>query len=392
VALKKHQVSKPTRSPRRPGESDNEWTVRNAYLWQKPTGRWVIKHTDIILKADGTTDHRTNEQACYTADRTEAEDRFTLWKQDRLTPKQATGAPLTFARLADNYVATTQTQRLTRAQDHTVNKLAQVLGHYPADRITEQKLAELHRDILAAGWSQGTARRHLSVVVTVLKWGARNRIIPRDAVPVYQMPPVTAPRNYTLTSEEDARVFDLAVQWLKRADDVNRRAALFACIALDSGQRRDAILELTWDRIDLTPGHEFIDFVNPDYQPKNKRRCADVFVTDRLLAVLKREAFHAPKSQGKPTGPLFASHRLMRGFDRFKADAGLPRLTPHVFRHTFATLRIQQGWTVADVAHILADNPATVARVYLHNAGVSVRENARRVDAMRRAYNDNRAA
>jgi integrase len=391
VAIKKHHISKPARSPRRPGESANEWTVRTAYLWQKPTGRWIIKFTDVTDDGAGGATYRTNEMACGTLDRTEAEENFAFWRQQRLTPRQ-TATPVTFARLASDYAATTRTQRLTRAQDHTVNKLSKILGHYPADRFTEQKMAELHRDILAAGWSQGTARRHLSVVITVLKWGVRNNRIPREAVPFYQMPPVSTPRNYTLSAEEDARVFDLAVQWLKRADLVDRRAALFVCIALDSGQRRDAILQLTWDHIDLTPGHEFIDFVNPAYRPKNKKRCGDVFVTDRLLAVLKREAFHAPKSQGKPTGPLFPSHRLMRGFNRFKAEAGLPLLTPHVFRHTFATLRIKQGWTVSDVAHVLADNPATVSRVYTHNAGVSVRENARRIDAMRQAYNDNRAA
>jgi integrase len=394
VAIRTHHISKPTRSPRRAGESPDAWTVRNAYLWQKPTGRWVIRYTDIVPGAEGgPTDHRTSEQACYTTDRSEAEDNFAVWKQNRLTPRDVRArTSITFERLARDYVATTGTQRLTKAQDHTVGKLIQTLGHHPADRVTEQVLASMHRDILAQGWSQGTARRHLSVVLTVLNWGARNKLISRDAVPFYAMPPVTAPRNYTLTAEEDARVFDLAADWLARNDEVSRRVGLFVCLALDSGQRRDAILELVWERIDLTPGSEFLDFVNPTYQPKNKRRCGDVFVTERLLTVLKQEAFRAPRRQGKATGPLFPSHRLMDGFDRFKREAGLPRLTPHVFRHTFATLRIKAGWTISDVAHVLADNPMTVNRVYTHNAGHSVRDNARRIEALRNNPASHRAA
>ena len=381
MALKKRQAVKPATSRRRPGESAVEWTVRNAYLWQKPTGRWVIKYTDVITDAEGETSYRTSEQACFTTDKATAGDRLSQWAKDKLTPKQTATTAMTFQELGGGYTLATRTQRLTRSQDIAVGLVMKVLGHHPADKITEQRLADLHKHILDAGLSEGTARRRLSVALAVLNWGARNKIISRDAVPFYKKPGTTPPRNYTLDDDEDARVFALAVKWLARGDETARRVGLFVCIALDCGQRLQAILGLTWDRINLTPGQEFMDFTDPDYRPKNKKRCADVFVTERLLAVLKQEA--------RPTGAVFPVRRLRAGLAAFIKEANLPRLTPHVFRHTFATLRIKRGWTIADVAHILADDPVTVGRVYLHNAGISVRENARRIDAMRQAYNDN---
>ena len=40
--------------------------------------------------------------------------------------------------------------------------------------------------------------------------------------------------------------------------------------------------------------------------------------------------------------------------------------TPHTCRHSFATLALMAGRTLQDVADIMADDPATVARIYKH--------------------------
>jgi integrase len=381
VALHKIAQAKPARAQRLPGESPIEWTVRTAYLGQKPTGRWVIFYTDIITAMDGSTTYRTAQQACFTLDRGEANERLHAWKAQKLTPIQAQSHTrgLSFPDLAESYLKDVSRDRFTRTQHVMLAPAIRFFEHDLAVSITEERLRDYHDHLIAKGYKQGTQRSKLSAVLTVLRHGVKVKLIPAGSAPSYRLPAFGAPRQFVLTPEQDALVFETAAKRFlqggpTRPDRVDTRTALFVCIAADSAQRRDAILALTWERVDMTPGMETMDFRRPERQVANKK-AAVVPVSDRLLPILK----HARALAGaNPTGKVFDSVRILRGIDTLREQVGIPGLTPHVFRHSWATFALKRGMPIALVARIMADTPETITRIYLHLVTDDTREAMRR--------------
>lgn len=378
MALNAHGSRKPTRAPRLPGEGPIEWTVRTAYLASKNSGRWIINYTDIVTGPGGTTTYRTAQQACFTTDRGEAAERFAAWKVTKLTPVKTSAARgLSFVDLTELYLRDVSRDRFTRTQHSTLSPAMAFFEQDLASTITETRLRDYQDDMIRRGHKPGTQRGRLSAVLTVLRHGVKAKLIPASALPTdYRLPPPSPPRQYVLSPEQDVLVFNAAAArfmagWTTEKERVDARVALFVCIAADSAQRRDAILALTWDRVDMTPGLETMDFRRPERQVKNKK-AAVVPVSDRLLPVLK----HARALAG--TERVFESARVWNGIERFRVGLDLPKLTPHVFRHTWATLALKRGMPIALVARIMADSIETITKTYLHLVTDDTR------DAMRR--------
>jgi len=360
MALTKLARHKPARSPRLPGEDALHWTVRTAYLLQKPNGRWTIHYTSVLP----TGAYRTGEQSCFTLDANEAAFRFAEWKQAQITPAMVAAKGLTFPTLAAHYLSEISRDRLTRGQHSLLKPAMAFFENDLASMITRERLADYHDDMTRQGYKPGTIRCRLMAVLTVLRHGVKRTLVPAGATPDYPLPTFSPPRQYVLTPEQDREVFQTAVDQFHHGNPLDARIGLFACIAADTAQRRDAILALTWDRVDLTPGGESIDFRRPGRDPKNKR-AAVVPISARLLPVIQHAATRAAPG-AKPTGPVFDSKNYLLGFERFREKLNLPELTPHVFRHTWATFALKRGMPVALVARIMADNVATIIKTYLH--------------------------
>src|SRR5207344_225213 len=169
------------------------------------------------------------------------------------------------------------------------------LGDEAVDTIRERQLDELHTALTEEGYAPGTVRNFMAVLLTLLRYAERNGMLPKNTVPDYKMPPPGAPRPHALTEAQDAMAFAAAAAWSRDPDDpLKRRTGLFVCLALDTAQRREAILGLTWERIDLEA--ELIDFTDPKHMPWNKRRCAAMPIMPRLLDVLRDAARGAAKT------------------------------------------------------------------------------------------------
>jgi integrase len=249
--------------------------------------------------------------------------------------------------------------------DAQVFSLKPVLAYVQAQGSVLEDLADpewsldyrAHRASL--GRKDGTIRRELGALVAALNWCARMRKISKDQVPDLALPAAGRARELfmdeTQESEFYARAMGVSIGLPRLA-----RITRFVALALDTAARKAAILGLTWDRVDL--GARMIDFRDPLVRATKKRRIV-VPISDRLFHVLNRAKQEATSRYVLDTpGPIRWE------WDQFVKTTGSPWMTPHVCRHTWATLGVRAGVPLWDVAGVLGDTVETVSKHYAHHA------------------------
>lgn len=223
--------------------------------------------------------------------------------------------------------------------------------------------------------SLSTVRRELGAVKAVLGQAVKKHILRPADVPVIELPPEGDGRRSDhdwLTEEEERAILRAASVWaaepgVRLPVRVSRQAGrAFLAIALETGARREAIAELTWDRVDLDAG--LVDFNRPGRRRTRKRR-ARVPITGALRGAL--QAMRDADYYRAEIGRYVVGERGANAYDRFRRthEGGKwVRASPHVLRHTCATLMLRAGVDIWTVAGVLADKAETVERTYGHHS------------------------
>ena len=220
---------------------------------------------------------------------------------------------------------------------------------------------------------ESTARRELVVLGAALRWcwkeGKIDRLIP------ISLPSQPGPRQRHLNRSEVAALLAGALGWDREGvghrTKINRHLARFILIALYTGTRHDAILRLRWvpntdsGWIDLESGVMYRRASGA--VDKDKRR-PPVPITPRLLLHLRRwrrdTTTHVIEYAGRPI-----NSKERRAWRTARELAGLGAdVTPHVLRHTCATMLLQLGVSVYDVAGVLGASENVIRRTYGHHA------------------------
>jgi integrase len=162
----------------------------------------------------------------------------------------------------------------------------------------------------------------------------------------------------------------------------------------DTGGRRGETTALRWSDLDLEAGTATIKrqfAINPDtYEiearpTKRPRSKATISLHPATVAKLKRrkaeqaaerlamgEGWPGPKDIAHDLVFTWADGRLVRPdtltdiIDRMSVAAGLPRLTPHGLRHSFATAALKARMPVEVVAARLGNTVRVVQETYAH--------------------------
>jgi integrase len=177
----------------------------------------------------------------------------------------------------------------------------------------------------------------------------------------YHVPIPSAPpgRDYWITRSEAAGLL-----WETRRDKRSRlHLPLYAQTALYTGQRRGAILDLTWRQIDLVNG--IIDF-NPPGRAQTAKRRPIIPIPRSLLAALRR-------AHRRATCDFVIAYRGERildvktGFNSAAARAGIPDCTSHTLRHTAGTWMAQRGVPLRQIAGYLGHSEQRTTELYAHH-------------------------
>lgn len=194
-----------------------------------------------------------------------------------------------------------------------------------------------------------TVRNELAVIRAALNWAVKEKLI--DHAPFIQMPPLP-----------ESQVGHLSKADFRRLIEGARRphVALFMKLAVATGARSNALLDLTWDRVDFARGT--IAFNRQDRIQTSKYR-ATVPMNAQIRATLT-EAKEGAMS------PFVIEHgreqvaSIKKGFAAACARAGI-KATPHMLRHSAAVWMAEDRIPMTQIAQYLGHSDSRITeRVY----------------------------
>lgn len=300
-----------------------------------------------------TEDRRSNRKSLRTSDQAEAMKRFAEWlvKANTDAEREPTIGELWAAYEAKHIVKVASPETLY----HAWNALRPYFENVrPSDA---QDIVETYKDDRMENVAPATVRRELSALRACIAWcasGKGGRPLVK-AVPYIALPPASAPRDRWLSKDEIFR--------LRAAVTPGGLDQLFVELALETAGRRQAITDLTWDRVDFET--RVIHLQDPSIAATSKRG-ASVPMSDRMYHLLASQ-----RGTGRLFPKDFGAYRAVLGAAR---RAGLSDVSPHVLRHTAATHLARGGVPLWKIAKILGNSVSMVERVYAKHAPDDLRD------------------
>lgn len=258
------------------------------------------------------------------------------------------------------------------------NDICPVLGSVPLQELTPGEIqryyAHLRED---RGLAPKTIRHFHDLLGNALRLAVKRDLLFRSPMEKVE-PPHVPPREAKFYGAEELAALYRAVEgtWLET----------IVKLAGSLGLRREEICGLRWEHVDFetrrihiceartTAGAQVMQ-----KETKNRSSTRTLYMTDEIREVLLRErerqrslydflrlepcGFVTVNAQGAPHSPNVVSV----AFKRFLTSAGLPHITLHGLRHTFATLASAQGAPLFDIGKAMGHStPSTTGKIYTH--------------------------
>jgi integrase len=227
--------------------------------------------------------------------------------------------------------------------DFAWKRLKPHFGPYRPDQITRDTCKMYIAKRRKAGAGNGTIIKELTTLRAAIRHHDKN--CGADFV----FPPSPPPKDRFLTKDEYKRLL---------AACKYAHVKLFVALALTTAGRKEAILDLTWDRVDFATGN-----INLGRGTRQKGR-AIVKMGPELRKLLTES------QEGATTDYVieWAGDRvknIRKAFDKACALANLKDVTPHVLRHTAAVWMAEEGQSMSVIAqHLGHRDTHTTERVY----------------------------
>lgn len=142
----------------------------------------------------------------------------------------------------------------------------------------------------------------------------------------------------------------------------------FIRLALNTGCRKNELLKLSWDRVDLVAGHIRLEGENTK---NGKRRIIPLSEIARS-ALVSRAQF---RDQHCPKSPWVFSHKngervqfMQNGFEAACRRAGIENFRVHDLRHTCASWLVSAGVPLFEVKELLGHSSVEMTERYAHLA------------------------
>lgn len=337
------------------------------YLW--------IKYTDASGKptyeSTGTTDRKEAEAL-------EAKRRLEVHQQRKwgVQPEH------TFDELMVRYITATRDEmRSPERVGYAVSKLQCVFAGRVMERLRRSDISTFIEARKREGVGPATINRELDVLSAAINY-ARKRWD-------WEM---NNPCSGMSLREPEGRL-----RWISRAeaDALIREAekdvrslhlADFVRLGLNTGCRKNELLKLSWDRVDLRDNRLFLE---SEHTKSGKRRVVPLNEEARR-AMLGRARFRAEFCPGSPW--VFAHKSgervqyMQNGFQAACKRSGIEGFRVHDLRHTCASWMVQQGVPLMEVRDVLGHSTIEMTERYAHLAPEKLKSAVGVLDRLRSSY------
>lgn len=194
-----------------------------------------------------------------------------------------------------------------------------------------------------------TVRNELAVIRAALNWAEKQKLIGK--APFIQMPRLPASSVGHLSKAEFRRLLDNA-----QAPHIR----IFLQLAVGTGARTNALLDLTWDRVDFDGN---IIILNPQDRVQTSKYRATVPMNGQLRAALLEAKAGALSDYVVEHGRERVAS-IKNGFKAAARRAGLIA-TPHMMRHSAAVWMAMENVPFSQIAQFLGHTDSRITeRVY----------------------------
>lgn len=170
-------------------------------------------------------------------------------------------------------------------------------------------------------------------------------------------------KTYSMFNESELKKI-MNYMYKLPTDNYNLTFKLFIMLSFDTGVRINELLNIERKNINMDQQSILLTTTKTGVE----RYCYFTEFTKILLveyiniSVDHNYLFHNFKRNERLT------YRTVRCFiDRMKLETKINKITPHMFRHTFATLLVDNGADVYSVMRLLGHTSVRTTEIYLHN-------------------------
>lgn len=222
-------------------------------------------------------------------------------------------------------------------------------GHLHPDHITVELCREYVEKSRKSGRKDGTIWTEMVDLGTVMSWSQKRHLI--DRKPFIEKPQKPKPKDRFLTRAE--------VQKLLAATTFPH-VRLAIILMVTTAARIEAVLQLTWDRVDFDRG--IIHYPIDDGKRRKGRATPPMNRTARAALT---EAHQGALSDYVIEWAGDRVKSIKRAFNATVARAGLEDVTAHTLRHTAAVHMAEAGVSMPEIAQYLGHEDSRITeRVY----------------------------
>ncbi len=222
--------------------------------------------------------------------------------------------------------------------ERAAKRIVKHFGDIPARLITTLDVQRFIDGMAALSYARDTVSCHLSVMSQILKFGVLNGYVDTNVCENVKVPRNLKKTSYAMPTPEEIKI---------AMSSVDKHFGLYAYMAIMTGMRREELLALTRNDIDLKKQQIHVSKAivfegnRPVVSPtKTKSSQRTIIIPQQLVKVLKKEISGSKgyifKNTVDPESPM-TLQMFRKAYARYQKETGL-KVTSHSLRHGYATI------------------------------------------------------